>query len=395
MNLMVRLNRNLKALFLINIATSLSSSLIYPLFPLFLDGMGTTIENISLVLFVGGAAASVLLIPAGLLSDRFRRRNLLILSAVMSASAAFYLTTVTSWEYSILGMMLLLCSSSVFLPTRHTLIADNADSDSMTTVFSVMNVAWPIGSMIGPVLGGFLADSYGWNYAFYAATLASLLSIIPTLFFRRTYKGDKRLDKKKTEAGFFGRGFIIFLLVFVLFQIFASAAMGILDPVVPLYLTQTFYVDKTEVGFLFSMGTGVATLLAQVPSAMLANKYGRKKILACSILPLSFLMLLWPIMQSFSVVTVLYMFIGGLWSMTWPVAVSYLMTLTPTLQRGFVISLRQTAVRLGFTIGPLIGGYLWTAYEPKTPFYVSSAFFAASLLFIWLLKDSKSKKSPD
>jgi DHA1 family multidrug resistance protein-like MFS transporter len=392
---MFRLNRNLKALFLINVTASLSSSLIYPLFPLFLNGMGTTIENISLVLFTGGAAATVLLIPSGLLSDRFRRRNLLILSSVMSASAAFYLTTVTSWEYSILGIMLLLSSSSVFLPTRHTLIADNTDPNSMTTAFSVMNVAWPIGSIIGPVLGGFLADSFGWNYTFYAATLVSLLSIIPTFFFRRTYKGDKRRDKKKTEPAFFGRGFIIFLFVFVLFQIFASAAMGILDPVVPLYLTQTFYVDKTEVGFLFSMGTGVATLLAQVPSAMLANKYGRKKILAYSILPLSFLMLLWPIMQSFLTITVLYMFIGGLWSMTWPVAVSFLMTLTPTLQRGFVVSIRQTAVRLGFTIGPLIGGYLWATYEPKTPFYVSSAFFVASLLFIGLLKDSKSKKSSD
>ncbi len=391
---MFRLNRNLQVLFFINMTTSLCSSLVYPLFPLFLDGLGATIEDISFVLFAGGIAATVLLIPSGLLSDRFRRRNLLILSSIMSGSAAFCLTTVTSWEQSIPILMLLLSAFSVFIPTRHTLIADNTDPSSMTTAFSVMNIAWPIGSMIGPLLGGFLADNYGWNYTFYAAALVSFASTVPTYFFRRTYKGDKMRDGRKAERTFFRRDFVIFLSVFVLFQIFASTAMGILDPVVPLYVTQTFNVNRTTVGFLFSMGIGVATLLAQVPSAMLADRYGRRRILASSVLPLPFIMLLWPLIQSFLIVTILYMFIGGLWSMTWPVTVSFLMTLTPTLERGFVVSIRQTAVRLGFTIGPLIGGYFWATYGSKVPFYISSTLFAVSLLFVWLLKKVVSKISP-
>lgn len=201
-------------------------------------------------------------------------------------------------------------------------------------------------------------------------------------------------DGRKAERTFFRRDFVIFLSVFVLFQIFASTAMGILDPVVPLYVTQTFNVNRTTVGFLFSMGIGVATLLAQVPSAMLADRYGRRRILASSVLPLPFIMLLWPLIQSFLIVTILYMFIGGLWSMTWPVTVSFLMTLTPTLERGFVVSIRQTAVRLGFTIGPLIGGYFWATYGSKVPFYISSTLFAVSLLFVWLLKKVVSKISP-
>ena len=386
---MFKWNRNLKVLFFINVSISLSSSLVSPLFPLFLDNLGATVSEISFVLFTGGVAATIFMVPSGLLSDRFRRRNMLILSSIMSGAAAFYLTTVQSWTQSVFGIMLFLSAFSIFVPARHTMIADNADPSVMTTTYSLMNVAWPIGSMIGPALGGFLADRYGWNYTFYVATLVSLASIIPTYFFKRTYKGDKKRDKKKFKGELFKRDFIILLIVFSLFQIFASAAMGIMDPVVPLYLTQTFNVDKTTVGFFFSMGIGVATLLAQFPSGVLADKYGRKRVLAYSILPLPFILLLWPYVQNYLFIAVLYMFIMGLWSMTWSVAVAYLMALTPTLERGVVISIRQAAIRLGFTVGPLIGGYFWVAHGTKTPFSISAVFFALSLLLIWFLKNSE------
>ncbi|MDH5267503.1 MAG: MFS transporter [Candidatus Bathyarchaeota archaeon] len=386
---MFKWNRNLKVLFFINVSISLSSSLVSPLFPLFLDNLGATVSEISFVLFTGGVAATILMVPSGLLSDRFRRRNILILSCIMLGSGAFYLTTVTSWSQSVFGIMLFLSALSIFLPARHTIVADNADPSVMTTTYSLMNVAWPTGSIIGPVLGGFLADRYGWNYTFYVATLVSLASIIPTFFFKRTYRGDKKRDKKKFKGELFKRDFIILLIVFSLFQIFASAAMGIMDPVVPLYLTQTFNVDKTTVGFFFSMGIGVATLLAQFPSGILADKYGRKRVLAYSILPLPFILLLWPYVQNYLFIAVLYMFIMGLWSMTWSVAVAYLMALTPTLERGFVISIRQAAIRLGFTVGPLIGGYFWVAHGTKTPFSISAVFFALSLLLIWFLKNSE------
>lgn len=224
---------------------------------------------------------------------------------------------------------------------------------------------------------------------FYVAALVSLASIIPTFLFKRTYRGDKKRGKKKVEGEFFKQDFIILLIIFSLFQIFGSAAMGILDPVIPVYLTWMFNVDKTTVGFFFSMGIGVATLLAQFPSGILADKYGRRRVLACSITSLPLMLLLWPYVQSYLFITILYMFIAGFWSMTWSVSAAYLMVLTPTFERGLVMGIRQAAIRLGFTIGPLIGGYFWVAYGTKTPFFISAIFFALSLLLIWFMKYSE------
>ena len=63
--------------------------------------------------------------------------------------------------------------------------------------------------------------------------------------------------------------------MFFFFQIFLTIAIKILDPVIPLYLTNIFGLNKTTVGFFFSIGFGVASLLAQIPAGILADKYGR------------------------------------------------------------------------------------------------------------------------
>jgi len=345
------------------------------------------------VLFLGGLAATTVLVPSGLLSDRYRRRNIIVLSSIISGVAALYLTTVKSWGQSVPGIALFSAAFSMFIPASQTMVADNTEPGRMAATYSFMNASWPIGAIIGPVLGGFLAENYGWNYTFYVAALASLLSIAPTYYFKRTYRGDKRRDRKKEEIAFFGREVLVLLIIFSLFQIFLNGAIGIMDPLVPIYLTERFHVSETAVGFFFSMGLGVATLLAQIPSGILADRYDRRRILTFIVLPLPFIMLLWPLMGNYPLLMMLYMFIVGLWSMTWASASAYLMSLTPVLKRGLVISIRQTAVRIGFTIGPPIGGYFWYA-NPTIPFYVSAVFFALSLFNILLLKKPEKKLRP-
>lgn len=54
---------------------------------------------------------------------------------------------------------------------------------------------------------------------------------------------------------------------------------------------------------------------------------------------------------------------------------------------GLATGIRQTGVRLGFTIGPTLGGALWEAYGPKAPFYASAALIALSIPFLLRLRE--------
>lgn len=388
---MLRLGRNLMFLFIINLVMALCMNVINPLFPLFVQGLGASVFEISLVLFAQGLLSTVLMIPSGFLSDRYSRKGMIALSTLMVGIPPFFYALVTSWKQTIPWAMMFMGAIAVFLPPRMTLIADNTEPKIRATVYGIMNLTWPIGGLIGPIIGGFLADHYGWNYSFYFVTSLSLLCLIPAFLLREPCRGSRKERGKKAHGTFFKKEILFVLAVFSLFQIFGNTGRGILNPVIPLYLTDKFQVSKTQVGLFFSAGFGVAILLAQIPSGLLADRYGRKRFMTCCVSMIPVLSMLWPWLNDYLLLTILFMLITGLWSTTWPASTAYLMDLTPTLRRGITIAFRQAAVRLGFTIGPLVGGYLWEAYGPTSSFYASAISFAISFVLVLLLREQTNE----
>jgi len=73
--------------------------------------------------------------------------------------------------------------------------------------------------------------------------------------------------------------------------------------------------------------------------------------------------------------------------MTWPASVTILLSLFDRSKWGLVTGIGQTGVRLGFTIGPILGGALWEAYGATTPFYASATLIALSILFLIPLRE--------
>jgi MFS family permease len=88
-----------------------------------------------------------------------------------------------------------------------------------------------------------------------------------------------------------------------------------------------------------------------------------------------------------------YMAINGAWSTTWPSSMAHLVNAIPPAARSLSIGIRQTAVRLGFTLGPFLGGVLWSFYEggvsdPWMSFYVAAACFGCSMIPLLLLRET-------
>jgi len=204
--------------------------------------------------------------------------------------------------------------------------------ESMATAYGVMNMAWPIGGVIGPFIGGFLADNYGWSPFFYFLSLIALL--------------------RKSKVGHIKGSIILLLGIFFFAHIFGNTARGILGTVFPFYLTENFHKTKTEAGLFFSIGFGVATLIAQFPSGILADKFGHKKIMAYGTFMIPIFASFFLFLKDYIPTLLIYMAITGLWSTTWPASIAYLISITPASKRGLMVGIRQMAVRLGFTVGP-------------------------------------------
>jgi len=228
------------------------------------------------------------------------------------------------------------------------MIADHVKPASLATAFGLMNLAWPIGGIAGPLIGGVIADNYGWSGFFYVLPVIVALALVLSLFLRKTEAVE---DATMKEEGSLTRSIVLTLTVFLLLHILGNTARGIMGTIFPFYLTEIFHKSKTEVGVFFSAGFGLATLIAQIPSGLLADKVGRKKAMLYSIFPIP------------------------------------LIDLSSASKKGFMMGARLTAVRLGFTIGPFIGGFIWDTFDIAASFYMVTAIFVGSLVFAFLLKE--------
>lgn len=389
-------NRVLLLLFIINILFAFNMNLVTPLQSLFIENLGANVLEIGLVISLQGLVSTILMIPSGLFMGKIGEKRMLLISSCISMLSLLFYTFSQRWQELLPWAIMYGSIFSTFIVTRMSIIADHSSTENRATTYGLMNMTWSLGSLLGPLIAGLLVDMYGWNPLFYLASFISVLSFIPALFLR----GDKILikesEKKEDPLLAFDSKTLRVISLFFLMQFAMCTGMGVINIIIPLYLIEVFSTSATQVGIFLSVGVGLSTLLTQIPSGLVSDKFGNKKImLSCAVITV-LLYLLAPLIGNYLLLVVVYMLINASWSMTWPSSVAYLVDSVPKSKRSIAISIRQTAIRLGFTIGPLIGGYLWYMYELGTvlstfSFYISALFFGLSIPAILFLKNSKSR----
>ncbi len=389
---MLDLDRNLWFLFALNLAVGFASQIVQPLFPLYLRSLNATEVEIGLVISVAGLAAMLLMLPSGILMDRIGKRKMLLVSVVLGAIPPFFMAFMNSWRTVTPFYMLFSISFSFFVPARMAMISEAATPANRATLFGLMNLAWPIGGIIGPTLSGYIIDNMGWSYPFLGSAAIMAASLIPTLMLKEktipTIEGEETLRKSSLTD----RQYLPTLMIFFVFHLVVTTGIGGLTTILPIFLQDQLELPTFLIGLFFT-GSSILTLFTQIPSGLLADRYGRKKlIVACTALcPL--LYGIWPLIDNWVTLIILYSVAFGLWSMTWPASLALLSDSFPPELTGSAFGIRMTSVRLGFTIGPLISGYLYTSVSHTSPFLATAAFFALGIPIALLLKENQRKFS--
>jgi MFS family permease len=281
----------------------------------------------------------------------------------------------------------------LYMPSRMAIVADYTPVASRIRVYSIMNLAFPLGSLISPTLAGLLENAYGWNAVFYVATVLHGIGLVPCLFLPPPpkHEADEQQASSLEDAAI-DLAFVRSLLPFFLLNLLIGLGMGTVGSITPIYLTDKFQVSTAEVGLFLSVGFGLMTILTQIPAGIVADKFGRRRfITAClGVMPLFFL--IWNFVDSFLLLLPIQMAINGLWSMTWPAFISLLMEHVPRGRRGVSSGLTQTGLMLGFTVGPIIGGALWETLGKAFPYYASALFFAFCIPILHFLREAEATR---
>jgi len=381
------LNRNLRYLFVVNFVFAFSIQLITPLFPLFLSELGaSTAENAS-VISIGALVSTALMLPSGLLIDKIGRKVLLIGSAVVNMISIYMMSQVSTWQQVFPFFILYSISWTLFIPARMAMITANSEVVNRASVFGVMNTSWPIAGVLSPIVSGYIIELMGWNKVFYVGAAVNILGILAGL----RIKGSDRSTNISSGRGFtelLGAQYLPTLLIFCVYGIFVSAAVGGVNQIMPLYLDSHYNLSAQQIGLFFTLQS-IITLITQIPSGAFADRHGRKRTLITLLIPIPLLLASWHFIHNWWILLVLNSLAMGLWTMTWPSVLSLLSDSVPSRFVGAAFGINMTGNRLGQTIGPVIASYFYVNFVQTSPFLIAGGIFILATTLALRIKETK------
>jgi DHA1 family multidrug resistance protein-like MFS transporter len=384
------MDRGLHIFFIASLIFSLSRAFIDSLVPLYLQAMGAQATEISATVTAAGLIATACMSTSPYLTQRYGAKSLLIASSALGVIPPVALSLSDQWLSAAPWILLHHVVFAVNLPARMLFIAEQSRQGAMGRVFGYMNLVWPISGILGPTLGGWVADTWGWPSVFILQGSSALISIVPFFWLPTTTPPEPPLPSSNASYRelFHLPALQTSIVGFTLSQLLSCASVGLADLVIPLYLTNHFGFTTTTVGVFFSIGGGVSTLITQIPSGYVADKMGGRALMLRALTVIPFAFFLYPFILDGLLLLLLYMTVSGFRSATWPASMAYLLTLVPSQLRSVAIGLRQIANRLGFTLGPLIGGISWQYTNPTLTFLLASGLSAVAVCALLPVSES-------
>ncbi|MBS7611524.1 MFS transporter [Candidatus Bathyarchaeota archaeon] len=380
---MENLKKSLYALFLVNLGIALALDLISPLQPLFIQSLGASVVEVGFVLSVSSFTATALIIPSSLMAEKYGNRKIIILSVISASISVLLYAVVENWVQLYPLVIIYTVSFNVFIPARMVYIAEASLLENRASIYGLMNIAWPLGSLIAPVLAGVIADMYGWSPVFTVASTVMALCLAPALMIREV-KGLSKCSEESEEDWSFRRLFKTMNLLIV-FHVLISLTVGVSNTLLSIYVSEKFHASTTQVGFMFSM-VGLATLMSQLGAAYILKKTDLKRFLQLCLLIMTSLYVFLPFVEDLNFFTIIYAVSYGLYSATWPASATLVTMAIPNSKWNMGMGFRQTAVRLGFSLASMMAGLLWSSLGSTSVFYVSSILAILTIVPLLLLK---------
>ena len=133
-------------------------------------------------------------IPIARLADRFSRVSIISIALALWSFATAACGAAQSFLQLFLARVAVGVGEAGGGPPSHSLIGDYFEVGRRSFAMAVFNLGTSLGAVGGLVLGGYIADSYGWRWAFVAAGAPGVaLAIIVKLTLREPERG--KLDE--------------------------------------------------------------------------------------------------------------------------------------------------------------------------------------------------------
>ena len=325
----------------------------------------------------------------GKLSDRIGRRPVLILTTAGGA-LAYVALALAPGIWAALAVRLVSGFLSGNISTLQGYLADITPPQQRAGRMGIMGSAFSLGFMVGPALGGLLAQPElgptGFQIPLYVAAAFGLASALGVILFMRETVVPQAQGAVRPPAP--PRGAVlrqaladpVILRVFLISFVTISGFAGI-EATYGLWTEVRFGWGPREIGLAFMLA-GIIGVVAQGSlTGLLVRRYGEGRVLLAGLclmfvgMVTQFAAIGWPM----AVVGLAIVVFGQ--SITFPNLVALISMATPSERQGEVLGLNMSNSALARIGGPVLAGQLFSLVAPGAPFALTAILILPA---IWL-----------
>lgn len=402
-----RLPRNVFAISLVSLLNDVSSEIIYPLLPFFLNTtLGVSPKVLGSIEGAAESVSSLLKLFAGHFSDRFGKRKIFVVSGyVLSSFARPLLAFATSWHQVLAIRLSDRVGKGVRTAPRDAMIADTVTVKERGLAFGFHRAMDHTGAVVGPLIGYllvllFAADRNAltgtdFTRIFLLASIPALAAVLVVSFFVRESHKPKRAADSAPDAALdkgtntiaapirfslrgFDGNFKRFLIIVALFTLSNSSDFFLL------LRARDAGVSVLSIPLLWAALHG-SKVLSSIFGGDLSDRLGRKRLIV------SGWILYAAVYGGFAFVSnpvsawILFLIYGIYFGLAEGAEKALVADLVKPEQRGTAYGLYNLA--FGITVFPasLLMGALWDWRGPQTAFLVSAIIGATAALLMLLL----------
>ncbi len=311
-------------------------------------------------------------VPIARLADRYNRVNIIAFSIFLWS----LMTAVCGLAGNFIQLLMARIGVGVgeagCTPPAHSMISDYFDSGSRSTALGIYSLGLPIGSFLGVLAGGWIAQLYGWRAAFLVVGLPGLaLALLVKLSIREPARGlaegrqppAANLPPLREVARYlWGRKTFVHITLATSLLAFTSFGTGTW---IPPFLIRSHGMGLGEVGTVLAILTIVAGVAGTLGGGILGDRLARRDLRWYVWLPVIFMLAGIPFLVAGLLVANTYLALT-LWLLPTLSFYAYVGPVMAVIQRLAALRIRAMSVAvfffftnmIGMGLGPLLIGWI-------------------------------------
>ncbi len=366
--------------------------LVIPVLPAFIEVFGAGGQTLGLLIATFSLTQFLFSPIAGELSDKYGRRKFILFGIGCFALSELLFAVAHSLWLLYVSRLLGGVAAAFLVPAVMAYVADITSEEMRAKGLGLLGAAMSLGFVIGPGVGGFLAE-YGVRIPFYFASGVAAAALIIS-FFLLPETLSKKAQLRARRALKKGESFFRQLLrsirapyaTLLLLILAMSFGLANYESIFGLFVDQRFGFTPKDIAIVITSAAIIGVLSQALVVDKLVRLFGERKVVNVSL--------------AFTAVSYLFiLFARDFWSVLVVTLLTFLTTsvLRPTIntmlskmagdEQGYVAGMNNAYMSIGNVMGPAVAGFLFDI-NMTWPFLVGSAVFvlAFAVSVLWTLR---------